>query len=79
MIDRLPYNIRGGIGLCEVCGKAPATRKARFTAKYLQTTSIGVLEEETLVGVPLEKRVCDGCLASLEAAKNVTNLTFERL
>lgn len=67
------------IGLCEVCGKKPATRKVRFSARYLQTTIMGFLEEEALAVAPFEKRVCEGCLANLQAAENVTDLTFERL
>jgi hypothetical protein len=38
-----------------------------------------VFEEESLVKVELEKRVCEECLTNLQNAKNVTDLTFERL
>ena len=70
---------RSGPGTCEVCVKKPATRKAKFNAQYLQSTSAAVFEEENLVGAELEKRVCENCLKSLQEAKNVTDLTFERL
>lgn len=62
-----------------MCGKEPATRKARFTAQYLQATSAALFEEENLIGVQIEKRVCESCLKKLQDAKNVTDLTFERL
>jgi len=70
---------RPGPGLCEMCEKEPATRKAKFNAQYLQSTSAAVFDEESLVGVELTKRVCEGCLKKLQDAKNVTDLTFERL
>jgi hypothetical protein len=56
-----------------------ATRRVKFNAQYLQSTSSMPFDEESLVGMDFEKRVCDDCLASLQKAKNVTNLTFERL
>ena len=65
--------------MCEICEKQAATRKAKFGAQYLQSTSAAVFEEESLVGVELEKRVCEECLSNLQNAKNVTDLTFERL
>jgi hypothetical protein len=77
MIDRLQRRV--GTGVCEVCEKHPATRKAKFTAQYLQSTSSMPFDEESLVGMDFEKRVCENCLVSLQKAKNVTNLTFERL
>jgi len=70
---------RSAPGLCEICQKRPATRKAKFSAQYLQTTSAALFEEEALAGVELEKRVCEECLNNLQNAKNVTDLTFERL
>ena len=70
---------RPGNGSCEVCGKAAATRKAKFNAQYLLATSAALFEEESLVGAPMEKRVCENCLQKLQDAKNVTDLTFERL
>jgi hypothetical protein len=70
---------KSGSGVCEVCGRQPATRKAKFNAQYLQGTSAAVFEEESLVGVHLEKRVCENCLKQLQEAKNVTDLTYERL
>ncbi len=66
-------------GLCEICGKKPATRKAKFTAQYLQSSSMAMFDEESLVASEFEKRVCEECLGSLQNAKNVTNLKFDRL
>jgi hypothetical protein len=77
MIDMMQRN--SAPGLCEICQKRPATRKARFSAQYLQTTSAAVFEEEGMAAVEVEKRVCDQCLSNLQNAKNVTDLTFERL
>jgi hypothetical protein len=62
-----------------MCEKRPATRKAKFTANYLQSSASAIFEEEGMADVALEKRVCENCLAALQSAKNVTNLTFERL
>jgi hypothetical protein len=62
-----------------VCGREPATRRAKFTAQYLQSTSAALFEEENLVGAEIEKRVCESCLKNLQDAKNVTNLTYDRL
>ena len=77
MIDRMQR--RSGSGLCEICEKRPATRKAKFSAQYLQSTSAAVFDEESLVGVELTRRLCEECLKKLQDAKNVTDLTFERL
>jgi hypothetical protein len=77
MIDRMQR--RSALGMCEICEKRPATRKAKFSAQYLQSTSTAIFDEESLVGVVLEKRVCEECLSNLQNAKNVTDLTFERL
>jgi len=38
-----------------------------------------LFDEESLVAGEFEKKVCEECLASLQNAKNVTGLTFERL
>ena len=62
-----------------MCGREPATRRAKFNAQYLQATSAALFEEESLVGGQFEKRVCETCLKKLQDAKNVTDLTFERL
>lgn len=75
--DHMPK--RGGPGLCEVCAKNVATRKAKFTAQYLQSSAMAVYDEESLVAGEFEKRVCEDCLQSLQNAKNVSNLTFDRL
>jgi hypothetical protein len=77
MIDRMLR--RSGPGTCEICERKPATRKAKFTAQSLQSTSMPLFDEESLVSNEFEKRVCDDCLESLRNAKNVANLTFERL
>jgi hypothetical protein len=77
MIDRMQR--RSAPGLCELCLKSPVTRKAKFTAQYLQSTSSPIFDEESLVTTDFEKRVCEDCLKSLQNAKNVTKLTFERL
>lgn len=77
MIDRMQH--RSVPGRCEICEKRPATRKVKFNAQYLQSTFSAVFDEESLVGVELEKRVCEECLNQLQNAKNVANLTFERL
>jgi hypothetical protein len=70
---------RSGPGQCEMCEREPATRKVKFKAQYLQSTSAAVFDEESLVDVEMTKRICEGCLKKLQDAKNVTNLTFERL
>jgi hypothetical protein len=70
---------RSGPGTCEICERKPATRKAKFSAQSLQSTSMPLFDEESLVSNEFEKRVCDDCLVSLQNAKNVSNLTFERL
>lgn len=77
MIDRMFR--RSGPGMCQICERKPATRKAKFTAQYLQSSSMPLFDEESLVAGEFEKRVCEECLASLQNAKNVANLTFERL
>jgi hypothetical protein len=72
--------LRGsGPGTCEICEKRPATRKAKFTAQYVQSSAMPLFDEESLVADEFEKRVCEDCLVSLQNAKNVANLTFERL
>ena len=70
---------RSGPGVCEMCERELATRKAKFKAQYLQSTSAAVFDEESLVDVEMMKRICEGCLKKLQDAKNVTDLTFERL
>jgi hypothetical protein len=78
MIDRMQQR-RPGPGVCEVCERQPATRKAKFSAQYLQATASALFEEESMAGVELVKRVCEDCLKKLQDAKNVSDLTFERL
>jgi len=77
MIDRMQR--RSDRGLCEMCEERPATRKAKFNAQYLQYSSMAVFDEEGLASVELSRRVCEECLKGLQDAKNVTDLTFERL
>lgn len=77
MIDRALRRIAPG--RCQICERKPATRKVKFTAQYLQSASLAVFDEESLVGGEFERRVCEECLLSLQNAKNVTNLIFERL
>ena len=77
IIDRMLR--RSGPGTCELCEKKPATRKVKFTAQSLQSSSMPLFDEESLVTGEFEKRVCEECLTSLQNAKNVTNLTFDRL
>jgi len=62
-----------------MCEREPATRRAKFKAQYLQSTSAAVFDEESLVDVEMTKRICEDCLKKLQDAKNVTDLTFERL
>ena len=68
-----------GPASCEVCARHPATRKAKFTAQYLESSATVSFDEESLREMNFEKRLCEECLASLQKAKNVSNLTFERL
>jgi hypothetical protein len=51
----------------------------KFTAQYVHSTSAAIFEEESVAGVDLEKNVCEDCLVFLQNAKNVTDITFERL
>ena len=78
MIDRMMRRAPGR-GRCEVCEKEIATRKAKFKAQYVETTSYPLMDEESLSSVDVEKRVCEGCLESLKNSKNVSDLVFERL
>jgi hypothetical protein len=66
-------------GVCEICERRRAAYKTKFMAQYVQSTSVALLEEETLTGAELEKRVCEECLIFLQNAKNVTRLTSEHL
>jgi hypothetical protein len=77
LIDRMQR--QRGPGTCELCEKHAATRKVKFTANYVQSTAAAIFEEEGLAEVTLEKKVCEACLISLQNAKNVKSLTFERL
>jgi hypothetical protein len=70
---------RTGPGSCEVCGKRPATRKARFTAQSLESAATMPFDEEAMVETNFEKRLCEECLVALGKAKNVSNLVSERL
>jgi hypothetical protein len=70
---------RAGPGSCEVCGKRPATRKAKFTAQSLESAATMPFDEEAMMETNFEKRLCEECLVGLQKAKNVSNLVFERL
>ena len=78
MIDRMMRRAPGR-GRCELCEKEVATRKVKFKAQYVETTSSPLMDEETLSSVDIERRVCEGCLESLKNSKNVSDLVFERL
>jgi len=64
---------------CELCQRKPATRKARFTAHFLQADPTPLLIEERVAKMEFDKRVCDECAGRLQTMKNVTDLTFENL
>jgi hypothetical protein len=66
-------------GDCEICQRKPATRKAHFTAHFLQEDPTPLMVEESVAKVELEKRVCDGCADKLQNMKNVTDLSLETL
>ena len=78
LID-LMHHRDSGVGMCELCRKEVATRKAKFKAQYLESTPSPLLEEESLSSVVVEKRVCESCLRSLTNSRNVSDLTYERL
>ena len=64
---------------CEVCQRKRATKKARFTAHFLQAEPTPLLIEERVAKMELEKRVCDDCARELQSMKNVTDLSLEEL
>ena len=64
---------------CEMCQRKTATRKAHFTAHFLQSDPTPLLVEEKIAKLEVEKRVCDGCAERLQNMKNVTDLSFENL
>jgi hypothetical protein len=64
---------------CEVCEKKPATKRARFTAHFLQGEPTPLMVEERVAKMELEKRVCDDCAKQLQSMKNVTDLSLEEL
>jgi hypothetical protein len=70
---------RNSAGDCEVCEKKPATRRARFTAHFLQGEPTPLMVEERVAKMELEKRVCDDCATQLQSMKNVTDLSLEEL
>jgi hypothetical protein len=49
--------------------KEAGYEKAKFSAQYLQSTSMPIFEEESLVGVELTKRIYEECLKKLQDAK----------
>lgn len=56
-----------------------ATRRARFTAHFLQADPTPLLVEERVAKMEFEKRVCDDCAGRLQTMKNVTDLSLEDL
>lgn len=64
-------------GACEVCQTKPATKKARFTAHFLQADPTPLLIEEHVAKMEFEKRVCDDCAGQLQIMKNVSELSLE--
>jgi hypothetical protein len=68
-----------GMAVCEVCWKRLATRKAKYAVRYLEELAAGVASEERMVETLMEQKVCEGCLANLQKASNISQLTFERL
>lgn len=78
MIDSMLRG-RGRPGACEVCQARPATRRARFTAHFLQADPTPLLVEERIAKMQFEKLVCDGCAEQLQSMKNVTELSLEQL
>ncbi len=68
-----------GPGSCEVCARHLATRRAKFTAKYLESSATLPFDEESLREMNFEKKVCEECLATLQKAENVSNLVYDRL
>jgi hypothetical protein len=78
MIDSM-FRKRDRAGDCEVCQRKPATRKARFTAHFLQAEPTPLLVEERVAKMELKKRVCDDCAKQLQSMKNVTDLSLEEL
>lgn len=66
-------------GDCEVCQRKPATRRAKFTAHFLQADPTPLLIEERIAKMKFEKRVCDDCLERLQSMKNVADLSSEDL
>ena len=64
---------------CEVCQRRPATRRAKFTAHFLQADPTPLLVEERIAKMEFEKRVCDACAELLQSMKNVSDLSLEKL
>jgi hypothetical protein len=56
-----------------------ATRRARFTAHFLQADPMPLLVEEHIAKMEFERRVCDECAERLQSMKNVTDLSLENL
>lgn len=67
------------VGDCELCQRKPATRRAKFTAHFLQADPTPLLVEERVAKMEFQRRVCDDCLERLQSMKNVTDLTSEEL
>lgn len=78
MIDSM-LRRRDRVSDCEVCQRKPATRRAKFTAHFLQADPTPLLIEERVAKMEFEKRVCDDCAEQLQTMKNVTDLILENL
>lgn len=78
MIDSM-LRRRSGADICELCLTRRATRRARFTAHFLQADPMPLLVEERIAKAGFEKRVCDACAEKLQSMKNVTELSLEDL
>jgi hypothetical protein len=78
MIDSM-LGRRSRSGNCEVCQGKQATRRARFTAHFLQADPTPLVVEEHVAKMEFERLVCDDCAEQLRSMKNVTDLSFESL
>lgn len=62
-----------------MCQMKPATRRAKFTAHFLQAEPTPLMIEERVATMEFEKRVCDACAEQLQSMKNITDLQFASL
>jgi hypothetical protein len=78
MIDSM-LRRRDRTGDCEVCERNPATKRAKFTAHFLQADPSPLMIEERIAKMEFEKRVCEDCAEQLQNMKNVSDLSLESL